>query len=175
MLVKFEQNRIFETIQNFKLFDKKWLTVFDKVLTPFWKTFLAHSSVTFVTQKSGKSHFWMATAPGTNMLSTNFWLIIVHPVRVKTYRSLKIKFFVKVKNKVHVTIGHVCDFARNYGPAQNDFKVKILWCVMEFCIEQYTDDGQHIYKQFHILRMKFYRQDFFWCNILFGHVCDILV
>ena len=116
----------------------------------------------------------MATAPGTNMLSTNFWLIIVHPVRVKTYRSLKIKFFVKVKNKVHVTIGHVCDFARNYGPAQNDFKVKILWCVMEFCIEQYTDDGQHIYKQFHILRMKFYRQDFFWCNILFGHVCDIL-
>ena len=46
----------------------------------------------------------------------------MHPVRVKTYRSLKIKFFVKVKNKVHVTIGHVCDF----GPAQNDFKVKIL-------------------------------------------------
>ena len=126
-------------------------------------------------QKSGKFHVWMATAPGTNMLSTNFWLIIVHPVRVKTYRSLKIKFFVKVKNKVHVTIGHVCDFAWNYGPAQNDFKVKILWCVMEFCIEQYTDDGQHIYKQFHILRRKFYRQDFFWCNILFGHVCDILV
>ena len=94
-----------------------------------------------------------------------FWLIIVHPVRVKTYRSLKIKFFVKVKNKVHVTIGHVCDFARNYGPAQNDFKVKILWCVLEFCIEQYTDEGQHIYKQFHILRMKFYRRDFFWCNI----------
>ena len=29
------------------------------------------------------------------------------------------------------------------------------------CIEQHTDDGQHIYKQFHILRMKFYRQDFF--------------
>ena len=75
--------------------------------------------------------------------------------------SLKIKFFVKVKNKVHVTIGHVCDFARNYGPAPNDFKVKILRYVMEFCIEQYTDDGQHIYKQFHILRMKFSRQDFF--------------
>ena len=126
-------------------------------------------------QKSGKFHFWMATAPGANMLSTSFWLIIVLPVRVKTYRSLKIKFFVKVKNKVHVTIGHVCDFAQNYGPAPNDFKVKILWCVMEFCIEQYTDDGQHIYKQFHILRMKFYRQDFFWCNILFGQVCDILV
>ena len=135
----------------------------------------AHSNITFVTKKSGKFHFWMATAPGTNMLSTNFWLIIVHPVRVKTYRSLKIKFFVKVKNKVQVTIGHVCDFAGNYGPAQNDFKVKILWCVMEFCIEQYTDDGQYIYKQFHILRMKFYRQDFFWSNILFGHVFDILV
>ena len=87
----------------------------------------------------------------------------------------EIKFFVKVKNKVHVTIGHVCDFAWNYGPAPNDFKVKILRCVMEFCIGQYTDDGQHIYKQFHILRMKLNRQDFFWCNILFGHVCDILV
>ena len=96
-------------------------------------------------QKSGNFHFWMATAPGANMLSTSFWLIIVLPVRVKTYRSLKIKFFVKVKNKVHVTIGHVCDFARNYGPAPNDFKVKILWCVMEFCIEQYIDDGQHIF------------------------------
>ena len=46
---------------------------------------------------------------------------------------------------------------------------------MEFCIEQYTNEEQHIYKQFHILRMKFYRQDFLWCNILFGHVCDILV
>ena len=91
---------------------------------------MAHSSVTFVTKKSGKFHFWMATAPGANMLSTSFWLIIVRPVRVKTYRSLKIKFFVKVKNEVHVTIGHVCDFARNYGPAPNDFKVKILWCVM---------------------------------------------
>ena len=86
-------------------------------------------------QKSGKFHFRMATAPGANMLSTSFWLIIVRLVRVKTYRSLKIKFFVKVKNKVHVTIGHVCDFARNYGPAPNDFKVKIkkkyqnLYCI----------------------------------------------
>ena len=71
---------------------------------------MAHSSVTFVTKKSGKFHFWMATAHGANILSTNFWLIIVHPVRVKTYRSLTTKFFVKVKNKVHVTIGHVCDF-----------------------------------------------------------------
>ena len=102
-------------------------------------------------KKCGKFHFWMAIAPSTNMLSTNFWLIIVHPVRVKTYRSLKIKFFFKVKNNVLVSIGHDCDFARNYGPAQNDFKVKFLWCVMEFCIEQYTDDGQHIYKQFHII------------------------
>ena len=28
MLVKFEQNRIVRTIQNFELFDKKWLTIF---------------------------------------------------------------------------------------------------------------------------------------------------
>ena len=40
MLVKFEQNRMVRTIQNFVLFDKKWLTIFNKVLTPFWKTFL---------------------------------------------------------------------------------------------------------------------------------------
>ena len=40
MLVKFEQNRKVRTIQNFVLFDKRWLTTFDKVLTPFWKTFL---------------------------------------------------------------------------------------------------------------------------------------
>ena len=40
MLVKFEQNRMVRTIQNFDLFDKKWLTIFDKMLTPFWKTFL---------------------------------------------------------------------------------------------------------------------------------------
>ena len=49
------------------------------------------------------------------------------------------------------------------------------WCVMEFWIEQDTDDEQHINKQIHVLRMKFYRQDFFWCNILFGQVCDTLV
>ena len=40
MLVEFEQNHLIWTIQNFELFDKKWLTIFDKVLTPFWKTFL---------------------------------------------------------------------------------------------------------------------------------------
>ena len=40
MLVKFEQNIMVRTIQNFELFDKKWLTIFDKVLTPFWKTLL---------------------------------------------------------------------------------------------------------------------------------------
>ena len=40
MLVKFEQNRTVRTMQNFELFDKKWLTIFDKGLTPFWKTFL---------------------------------------------------------------------------------------------------------------------------------------
>ena len=118
----------------------------------------------------------MATAPGTNMLSTNFWLIIVHPVRVKTYRSLKIKFFVKVKNKVHVTIGHVCDFAQNYrhtfGPNHKiTSKVKILWCVMEFCIEQYTDDGQHIlqtisYTSYEILSSGFLLMQYFvWSRL----------
>ena len=35
-----QQNRTVRTIQNFVLFDQKWLTIFDKVLTPFWKTFL---------------------------------------------------------------------------------------------------------------------------------------
>ena len=40
MLVKFEQNRMVQTIRNFEVFDKKWLTIFYKVLTPFWKTFL---------------------------------------------------------------------------------------------------------------------------------------
>ena len=39
-LVKFEQNHVVRTIQDFELFDKKWLTIFDKVLMPFWKTFL---------------------------------------------------------------------------------------------------------------------------------------
>ena len=39
-LVKFGQNHMVRTLQNFELFDKKWLTIFDKVLTPFWKTFL---------------------------------------------------------------------------------------------------------------------------------------
>ena len=35
MLVKFGQNRMVRTIPIFVLFDKKWLTIFDKVLTPF--------------------------------------------------------------------------------------------------------------------------------------------
>ena len=42
---------------------------------------------------------------------------------INKFRSLKIKFFVKVKI---LTSGHVCDFAQNYGPAPNDFKVNIL-------------------------------------------------
>ena len=33
-------NRMVRTIQIFELFDQKWLTIFYKVLTPFWKTFL---------------------------------------------------------------------------------------------------------------------------------------
>ena len=80
-------------------------------------------------------------------------------------------------------ISHVCDFAQSYVPASNDFKLNILWHVMELFIELYTDDVQHIYKEFHTLGRKFYCQDFcwcdissgFWCNILFGNVCDILV
>ena len=39
MLVKFEQNRVIRSIQNFDLLDKKWLIIFDKLLTPFWKMF----------------------------------------------------------------------------------------------------------------------------------------
>ena len=39
MRVQLEHNRMVQTLQNFVLFDKKWLTIFDKVLTPFWKTF----------------------------------------------------------------------------------------------------------------------------------------
>ena len=30
MLVKFEQNRMVRNIQNFELFGKKWLTIFEK-------------------------------------------------------------------------------------------------------------------------------------------------
>ena len=40
MLVKFEQNRMVQTKQNFEPFDKKWLTIFDKVLTSFYRTIL---------------------------------------------------------------------------------------------------------------------------------------
>ena len=40
MLVKFEQNRMVRNTQNFELFGEKWLTIFEQVLTPFWKTFL---------------------------------------------------------------------------------------------------------------------------------------
>ena len=40
MLVKFEQNLIVQALQNFELFDKKWLAIFDEVLTPVWKTLL---------------------------------------------------------------------------------------------------------------------------------------
>ena len=40
MLVEFEQHRIVQTTLDFELFDKKCLTNFEKVLSPFWKTFL---------------------------------------------------------------------------------------------------------------------------------------
>ena len=42
MLVKFEQKFIVRNIHNFKLFGKKRLSIFEKVLTPSWKTFLWH-------------------------------------------------------------------------------------------------------------------------------------
>ena len=46
MLVKFEENRMVQTTRNFELFEKKkrksfLKTIFDKALTPFWKTFLS--------------------------------------------------------------------------------------------------------------------------------------
>ena len=40
MQLKFEQYHMVWTIQNFVLSDKKWLIMFDKVLTPSCKTFL---------------------------------------------------------------------------------------------------------------------------------------
>ena len=40
VLVKFEQNRMVRTVQNIDLFNKKWLTIFDIELTPFWKMFM---------------------------------------------------------------------------------------------------------------------------------------
>ena len=36
ILFEFERNRMVQkTIQNFELFDKQWLTIIDKILTPF--------------------------------------------------------------------------------------------------------------------------------------------
>ena len=44
MLMKFEQNRMVQTTRNFAFFDQKKIgflkNIFDKALTPFWKTFL---------------------------------------------------------------------------------------------------------------------------------------
>ena len=45
MLVKFEQNRMVRNTQNFKAFSKKCLTIFEKVLRPFLKTFLWHKQL----------------------------------------------------------------------------------------------------------------------------------
>ena len=55
MLVKFEQNRMAQTLQNLELFDQKkrkkkkkkvvFKTIFDKALTPFWKIFLAAETI----------------------------------------------------------------------------------------------------------------------------------
>ena len=35
ILVKFKQNRMVRNIQNFEVFGEKWLTIFEKALTPF--------------------------------------------------------------------------------------------------------------------------------------------
>ena len=40
ILEKIEQIRMEQNIQNYELFGKKWLTIFGKESTPFWKTFL---------------------------------------------------------------------------------------------------------------------------------------
>ena len=39
MLVKFDQNHMSQPYKILSFFDKKLLTIFDKVLTPFWKMF----------------------------------------------------------------------------------------------------------------------------------------
>ena len=36
-IVKFDQNRTVRNIQNFEIFGEKWLTILEKVLTPFLK------------------------------------------------------------------------------------------------------------------------------------------
>ena len=42
MLVKLEQNRMVQNIQNFELCNKNsgFITIFDEALNPFWKMFL---------------------------------------------------------------------------------------------------------------------------------------
>ena len=79
-----------------------------------------------------------------------FWLIVLLTGGVKIVGPFKLKFVVKATNKAHVTLGNVCDVARNCFSAPNDFKVKVLWHVKDFCIELYTDKGQYIKKQFPI-------------------------
>ena len=69
----------------------------------------------------------------------------------KDSRPFKLKFVVKAMNKAHVTLRNVCDVAQNSVSAPNDFKVEFLWHVKDFCIELYTDYGQHIKKQFPIV------------------------
>ena len=34
-----------KNVQNFKFFLIKWLAIFEKVLTPFWKTFMRHKQL----------------------------------------------------------------------------------------------------------------------------------
>ena len=69
MLVKFEQNGMVQNIKKLELFGKKWLTIFEKVLTPFLKNFsvtLLDATVIFHCSKNYGSPTritWLKVAP----------------------------------------------------------------------------------------------------------------
>ena len=67
MLVNLEQNRM---IQNFELFGKNWLTIFEKLMTPFWKTFLWHKQL-FDTKVQWWWQWWRK--PATNCCRFRIW------------------------------------------------------------------------------------------------------
>ena len=135
-----------------------------------------------------KWKFWMATAPGAKrVLSTIFWLVLVLPVGVKTYRSSKIKFFVKVKNNVHVTNRNVFDFAWNWFLHQNDFNVKkILMCYRIFYwvihrwwttyIKTIPCTSYGILSSGFLLMQYFYMHVCaFWCNVFVTFVTSFVI
>ena len=61
---------------------------------------------------------------------------------------------VKVKHSIHVTPGYVCDFARKWVLPLNHYKAQFLWSVIEFFVNIYIFDGQHITNHFSILNME---------------------